>query len=359
MIMIRPTPPSDLPIRIIGGGAAGLSLAITLARSNIACEVIEASSYPRHKMCGEFLTGIDNATIDTLGIENLIAHSPHHHETAWFDKHGEIFRRPLPSTAYGISRHALDLALADIARELGCTIHENTRWKYSPDESLDGTIIATGRRMVRSSRWLGIKAHFTNLETLCDLEMHLADNAYVGLCKVDDGAVTVCGLFDRQHAGKTSGAAEQKLITTMRRCGLPTLAERVAAANFVDGSLNGISHVAFGIHHNYSESEQDKAIHYGDSFAVIPPFTGNGIAMALQGGVAAADIIVDYATGKKSWDEARLATNIRLHQLFNKRVAWANRLQPVLTSSLGKRTLRAISKTPLLPFNKLFHLTHG
>jgi len=359
MIMIRPTPPSDHPIRIIGGGAAGLSLAISLARLGIASEVIEASSYPRHKMCGEFLTGIDNATIETLGIEELFAHSPHHCETAWFDKHGEIFRRPLPSTAYGISRHALDLALANMARELGCTIRENTRWKQSPKEPMDGTIIATGRRMIRSSRWLGIQAHFTDLETLSDPEMHLADNAYVGVCKVDDGAVTVCGLFDRQHAGQGSGAPEQKLIATMRRCGLPTLADRVSAANFVDGSLNGISHVAFGIHHNNRESEQDKAIHFGDSFAIIPPFTGNGIAMALQGGVAAADIIVDYATEKKSWDEARIATNIRLRHLFNKRVAWANRLQPMLTSSLGKRTLRAISKTPLLPFNKLFHLTHG
>lgn len=357
--MIRPTPPSDHAIRIIGGGAAGLSLAVTLARSGIACEVIEASSYPRHKMCGEFLTGIDKATIETLGIENLVARSPHHHETAWFDKHGEIFRRLLPSPAYGISRHALDLALANKARELGCTIRENTRWKASPDEPLDGTIIATGRRIVRSSRWLGIKAHFMNLKTLSDLEMHLADNAYVGVCKVDDGAVTVCGLFDREHAGQTSGAPEEKLITTMRRCGLPTLADRVGNANFVEGSLNGISHVAFGMHQNSTESEEEQAIHLGDSFAIIPPFTGNGIAMALQGGVAAAEIISDYAIGNKSWNQTRLATNERLHQLFKHRVAWANRLQPVLTSLLGKRTLRAISKTPLLPFNKLFQLTHG
>ncbi len=357
--MIRPTPPSDHPLRIIGGGAAGLSLAIALARLDIKCEVIEASSYPRHKMCGEFLTGLDKETINTLGIEELVARSPHHHETAWFDKQGEIFRHSLPSPAYGISRHALDLALAKNARELGCIIHENTRWKAASDEPLDGTIIATGRRIIRSSRWLGIKAHFTNLETLSDLEMHLADNAYVGVCKVDDGAVTVCGLFDRQHAGQASGTPEQKLITAMRRCDLPALADRVATADFVTGSLNGISHVAFGMHQNSADSEKDKAIHFGDSFAIIPPFTGNGIAMALQSGVAAADIIADYATGKITWDEARLAARERLHELFNKRVAWANRLQPVLTSSLGKRSLRAISKTPLLPFNKLFKLTHG
>ena len=56
------------PITIIGGGLAGLSLGIALRRANVETQIIEAGHYPRHRVCGEFITGLDNATIELLGI---------------------------------------------------------------------------------------------------------------------------------------------------------------------------------------------------------------------------------------------------------------------------------------------------
>ena len=45
-------------INIIGGGLAGLSLGICLRRKDIPVAVHEKGSYPRHKVCGEFISGV-------------------------------------------------------------------------------------------------------------------------------------------------------------------------------------------------------------------------------------------------------------------------------------------------------------
>ena len=43
-------------ILIIGAGPAGASLAIRLARQNFAVVLIEREKFPRHKLCGEFVS---------------------------------------------------------------------------------------------------------------------------------------------------------------------------------------------------------------------------------------------------------------------------------------------------------------
>ena len=41
---------------IIGGGLAGLTLAITLAKEGRTIALIEKESYPFHKVCGEYIS---------------------------------------------------------------------------------------------------------------------------------------------------------------------------------------------------------------------------------------------------------------------------------------------------------------
>ena len=50
------------PIEIIGGGLAGLSLGLALRRGGVPVTLHEAGEYPRHRVCGEFITGLDPAT---------------------------------------------------------------------------------------------------------------------------------------------------------------------------------------------------------------------------------------------------------------------------------------------------------
>jgi len=49
-------------VEVVGGGLAGLSLGLALRRRGVPVTVWEAGHYPRHRVCGEFITGLDRAT---------------------------------------------------------------------------------------------------------------------------------------------------------------------------------------------------------------------------------------------------------------------------------------------------------
>ena len=49
--------PAAKPIQIVGGGLAGLTLGIALRKKEIPVAIFEAGNYPRHRVCGEFISG--------------------------------------------------------------------------------------------------------------------------------------------------------------------------------------------------------------------------------------------------------------------------------------------------------------
>jgi 2-polyprenyl-6-methoxyphenol hydroxylase-like FAD-dependent oxidoreductase len=62
-------------IAIVGGGLAGLTLGIALRQREVAVTICEAGHYPRHRVCGEFISGRGQATLARLGMNNFINES--------------------------------------------------------------------------------------------------------------------------------------------------------------------------------------------------------------------------------------------------------------------------------------------
>ena len=100
------------PIRIIGGGLAGLALGAAMRRFGVPVTVFEAGNYPRHRVCGEFLSGVGDDELAELGIGDVAEGAPRHEETLWFARDRRILEQRLPEPALAISRHVLDAALA-------------------------------------------------------------------------------------------------------------------------------------------------------------------------------------------------------------------------------------------------------
>ena len=73
-------------IKIIGGGLTGLSLGIALRKLEVPVTLHEASQYPRHKVCGEFINGVKKSTLDYLGISPLFESALRHSKVDWFYK---------------------------------------------------------------------------------------------------------------------------------------------------------------------------------------------------------------------------------------------------------------------------------
>ena len=90
------------PLRIAGGGLAGLSLGVALARRGVAVELHEALTYPRHRVCGEFISGVKRETLDRLGIGHLLDEGMPLSTASWNDARGLVATQRVEGT--GISR---------------------------------------------------------------------------------------------------------------------------------------------------------------------------------------------------------------------------------------------------------------
>lgn len=331
------------PVTIVGGGLAGLALGIALRRRKLPVQILEAGSYPRHRVCGEFLSGIREHELAGLGIQDLLEPAARHRSTAWFDGAHPLWTASLPDPAYGLSRHHLDHELNRRFLELGGTLRERTRFAGNPAE--EGTVLASGRPS-RPSPWLGLKAHFEQLPLCADLEVHLGHNAYVGLTRVESGRVNVTGLFRRTHPLRGPFPA---LIQAIHDAGLKSLASRLLAAPSDATSLKGVNHFHLGW-----QSQEDGAFRIGDAAALIPPFTGNGMSMALLGALDAAELLPDWSQGHATWGQTRAALKRAQRRRFGSRLRWAHALQWLLLQPVGRRLCAAALQNGWVSFDSLY-----
>ena len=308
------------PIEIIGGGLAGLSLGIALRRAGVPVTLHEAGRYPRHRVCGEFITGLAPVTIARLGLQHALAGALQHHEVAWFPRDGPAQIQRLPAPALGISRHSLDARLAATFVAEGGTLCTNSRRTDLADRP--GRVFATGRRRTTTSAWMGLKVHMRDLTLTRDLEMHLGAACYVGLSKVEDDAVNICGLFRRRAV---DGRGVNLLLSYLRAVGLGALAARIDAAQIDHGSFSAVAALAFD-----RRMPPSDRVALGDAGAMIPPFTGNGMAMAFQSAELALPPLIDYARAGCEWPATSRAIQRALRSRFRVRLASAGALHPFL-----------------------------
>ena len=328
-------------LTIAGGGLAGLSLGIALRSRGVPVRVVEAASYPRHRVCGEFISGIADAELDALGIRDLFTGAQRHTTTAWFDGERPMWSRALPVPAFGLSRYFLDAALAERFVALGGELRCGERFEGEGE----GIVWAAGRAK-QASEWLGLKAHFDDLSLTADLEIHLKDGGYIGLTRVENGRVNVCGLFRRREA-VSSGHV---LIVATRDAGFVRLAERLSEARPVEGSLKGVSHFSLG----WQRGRDDGRVTIGDSAAMIPPFTGNGMTMAFQSALAAVEPLARWSAGAIEWGHAEVEIRRAHRRLFARRLRWARLLQSLLMHRLGRRFATLLLSLGVVRFETLY-----
>jgi len=337
------------PITIVGGGLAGLSLGFALRRSGVETRIIEAGHYPRHRVCGEFITGLDDATVESLGIGPALAGAGSHRHVTFFLRGRAVGRHALPSPARAISRYHLDARLAELFTEAGG--HLSTGQRVAAATLEPGWVQTTGRNRTEDSPWMGLKLHARNFAPSDELELHLGDGAYVGLSSVEDGWINVCGLF-RRRPGLRFGR-EDALSSWLVASGLGDLATRLGAAEIRPGSRSAVA--GFGFDRHLREPE---GLQIGDASAMIPPFTGNGMAMAFVGASIALDPLVAWARGGPSWSETTGTIHRALRREFNRRLVCAASLHPFLLRTAGQSCLGAAARAGLLPVSTLYRLLH-
>lgn len=331
------------PLTIVGGGLTGLSLGVALLRRAIPVTLHEAGRYPRHRVCGEFLSGVQDEVLDALGVRDLLARAIPQQNTVWYLGPKKILSSPLPQPGRGLSRFALDEALRQRFQELGGQLHLASR--VSP-QAREGLVWCAGRNPGRGP-WIGLKCHLLGLPLEADLEMHMGRKGYAGLARVEDGRVNVCGLF---RLNKTL-AGPNILGHYLRHSGLDALADRLDAAQREHSSQAAVT----GFHLGWQNHPVPDLLTLGDACGMIPPFTGNGMSMAFESAHVALDPLTAYAQGEQEWNPTRTAAQNTLRKKFTRRIFCARVMHPFLTLPAGQAFFAGLVRSGLLPFNLCFH----
>jgi flavin-dependent dehydrogenase len=290
-------------VLILGGGVAGCAASIALAREGRSVTLIEREPTPRHKVCGEFLSGEALEDLHWLGIDvtSLGAVPIDYVRLA---AAGRAATAPLPFPAKSLTRKALDTALiaaaiaAGVRLERGRSVRSLTRttanlWQATLD---DGSIfqaptafLATGKHDLRGHhrprdphQWIGFKMYYrlsaAQTAELADAsELTLYSGGYGGIQPVENGMTNVCCVVQRRYFAR-AGLRWEGLLTKMQQ-DCPHLAGRLAGAEPLLDKPITITHIPYGYIRRASE---DGLYCIGDQAAVIPSFTGDGISIALH-----------------------------------------------------------------------------
>jgi flavin-dependent dehydrogenase len=343
------------PFQIVGGGLAGLALAIGLRSRGCPVIVHEAGNYPRHRVCGEFIAGLDPVAIREMGIESILNEAIMNQTTVWFCGKKPVLEARLPQSAPSLSRHKMDAGLAALFRKQGGDLHTGKRVSLSPliDKKGEGWIFTCGRKPQTDSPLIGLKCHLHNFPMSADLEMHLGKGGYVGITKVENNTRNLCGLFRRQPS---KGLKDSELILQyLREHQLQSLADKLTCATTVEGSFCAVA----ALQYSRSTIRDDNTLCLGDAAAMIPPFTGHGMALALQSAHIALDPLLAYASGKSTWENTCNFIHRQTRLKFSKRRRRARFLNAILLHPSGPTILRILAGSHLLPFDFMVRRLHG
>jgi 2-polyprenyl-6-methoxyphenol hydroxylase-like FAD-dependent oxidoreductase len=327
-------------IAIIGGGLAGLTLGIGLRQRGVPVTIWEAGKYPRHRVCGEFISGNGQAVLERLGLLARFeqAGAVHARTVMFVCRANRSPVRQLATPALCLSRHAMDALLAETFQQLGGELLVNTRW--TSGENREGMVQAAGRRTQsaeKNPRWFGVKAHVSrsspvNLEA--DLEMHLSPDGYIGVNRINGGEVNVCGLFRVRQGNRQPGSKPDWL----RGESGSLLRERLGAAEFEPDSFCSVA----GLQLKPQRAAAKKECCIGDTLTMTPPVTGNGMSMAFESAEMAAEPLAAYSQGRLNWPQAQQQIARRCDAAFSRRLAWARFLQWMMISSALQSRLDSI-----------------
>lgn len=333
-------------IHIVGGGLAGLSLAIGLRKRGIDVVVSEAGNYPRHRVCGEFVSGVSDATLDALGIMEAFDGALAPRTLRWSSGGRLVFEGALPVAARAISRHRLDDRLAKLLVDLGGELRVNDR---VDDARGEGIVRAAGRPKRPGGSRIGLKAHIRGPRLRAELEMHAGSNGYAGLVEVEDGWINTCGIF---HVDRTLRAPGAELLATYLEVGGNTeLARGLRNAEIREGSFSAVAGFEPG-----RQPDRVGEFCIGDAERMIPPFTGNGMSMAFQAAEIALDPLTAWARGEVTWLQACNRTRFALTRRFVKRMSAASFFEPFLTRRAATDVVATLASSRVLPFQAALSL---
>ncbi len=294
------TADNTFDLAVVGGGPAGATAAITAARLGARVILFEAKGFPRHKVCGEFVSAesldvLAELLRDSESGRALIDSAPVLRRTRLF-LGSRTIDAPVSPPAVSVTRYDLDATLWEAARVAGVEAQSNCEvtaitgqgpfqlTSSSGSYSAGALLIAAGRwsqftpdRVMPSGpKWIGVKGHFREPDPSASTDLYFFDHGYCGVQPVPDDTVNACAMV------RSDRATSLQQVFALH----PRLSERAAKWQAVSFPVS----TAPLIYRQPRPTQENKLL-AGDAAAFIDPFVGDGISIALRSGKVAAECL--------------------------------------------------------------------
>jgi len=360
---------------IIGGGLAGLASAIHLSKKGLQVTILEKSSYPQHKVCGEYVSNEILPYLQWLDADVLQLKPTNITKFEFTTSTGKITMAKLPLGGFGISRYALDNFLYQKALANGCTVIKDivTTISFKNDAftvttsnlTLTSKIVlgAYGKRsnidqilsrdfINKKSPWLAVKAHYSGNFPNNVVALHNFNGGYCGISKVENNVINICYLANYATFKKYKNIDDYQRNVLYKNKHLKAVLENVTP--LFNKPLT-ISQISF----DKKLPVENHILMIGDTSGLIHPLCGNGMAIALHSSKIAAELVHDYYHGKLSRQVLENKYTQQWNKHFGKRLFMGRILAKLLSNKTVTSVLVTITAALPALLSLIIKQTHG
>jgi flavin-dependent dehydrogenase len=372
--------PSDphaiFDIVIAGGGLAGLSCAIHLSKIGFNILLIEQNIYPRHKVCGEYISNEVIPYLKFLGFDPLEAGAKNISKFELSSSGSKKVSCALPLGGFGISRYTIDHALAKLATAHGTKIiHDQVSTiDFADDEFSIATkkgishrsklvIGAFGKRssldvnlqrsfIQEKSPYLAVKIHARGEFPADVVALHNFKGGYCGVSKIENDHINLCYIasYDKFKKYKNIEEFQQKVVFRNKY-----LHKIFSQSKSVFSKPLTISQISF----SSKAPVEQHIIMCGDTAGMIHPLCGNGMSMAIRSAQIASALIIKFLNREISRDTMEKSYIYEWEKEFKQRLRFGH-----LVAYLFRKTSIIELSMPLLKLfpgllPKVVRFSHG
>ena len=304
-----------LDIIVIGGGLAGLCNAIHLSKLGKKVLLIEKNEYPKHKVCGEYISNEVLPYLDFLEVNPFDFGAVRINKFQLSTTKSNIISAKLPLGGFGISRYTLDLVLSEKAKENGVMILQDTvldvtflkdffqvETKQNSIFTSKIAIGAFGKRSLldvkmgrnfiqKKSPYLGVKIHVKGNFKEDLVALHNFKGGYCGVSKVENNAINLCYITNYATFKQYKNIEDFQEQVVFKN---NYLKEIFHSSEALFEKPLSISQISF----ETKKPVEDHILMCGDSAGMIHPLCGNGMSMAIQSAQLASKLILNYFNGE-------------------------------------------------------------
>ena len=370
----------EYDVAIVGGGLAGLAASIQLAKAGHSVILFEKEKYPFHKVCGEYVSMESWDFLNLLGLPLQEMHLPIIDTLRLTASNGKVFTTKLPLGGFGISRYQLDYSLANIAKQNGVDLIEETKvGNVTFDENFNVSFhskkitskiccAAYGKRNNLDIKWkrsflttadkrldnyVGIKYHVKTDWQKNIIGLHNFENGYCGISKIEEDKYCLCYMTTAENLKQCNNNIQLLEETVLYKN--PHLKKIFLNSEKCHSFPIAISQINF----NKKTQIEDHILLLGDSAGMITPLCGNGMSIALHTAKLAAGLINDFLNKKISRSETEGLYGKQWNYHFAKRLKTGRIIQHFFGSDrLSNLFVETFKQLPFLS-KPVIKMTHG